>query len=573
MRWSEITQWDGEALSDAVGPLNREYQELTTAGEDLGTIQAPDGWSGDAAQAASGRCGELIDALREWTGEIAAARAAFGQAGDAVNGVKNGAREAEEFAKANNFSITDDGITDHGVPEDTPKDQREAVAEERERAKVELQERVNAVLRSARDVDRDLCQVLDEILGDTVDADSDATSLSGAGKAGAQVGDLSIPEPPSMNNATAAQNAAWWSTLSHAQRQQVIKEHPGQVGNRDGVPAVARSEANMARIGQERTRIQGTIDKLKAEKRDHAGPGGTGKRMELDRQINAAEEKLDSLDAVEQSMTNRRDGETRTDRQLMLLDTSGDRLKAAVSNGNVDTADHVAVFTPGMNSTVNGSLNGYLKDTEALAGHADYELKREGREGQNIATVTWVGYEPPMSDPGGIAEAMLTDDSAEKGSEDLAKFYNGINSSRSEDPHMTALGHSWGSLTQGIALRDHQTGVDEAGFFGSPGTETRSGEQLNVPDGHAYAWEAERDAIPDLPPRYGKDVVDQQGIHHMSTEEWEPRPGMETEGSTGHSEYMTSEAREEGQEILQTSEYAMSRIIIGSPDFRVVPEG
>lgn len=110
----------------------------------------------------------------------------------------------------------------------------------------------------------------------------------------------------------------------------------------------------------------------------------------------------------------------------------------------------------------------------------------------------------------------------------------------------------------------------------SPGIGTDSGKELNVPENHVYAWEAREDAIaniPDAVERYGKDVVEQDGIHHMSTEEYQPAPGQRTEASTGHSEYMKSE-RNQGQssEVYQTSEYAMARIMIGSPDFTPVPE-
>jgi len=61
--WGDVTRWDGEPLSDAVGPLNREYNELTTAGEDLGKANAPDGWTGEAATAAAQRGNQIIDSL------------------------------------------------------------------------------------------------------------------------------------------------------------------------------------------------------------------------------------------------------------------------------------------------------------------------------------------------------------------------------------------------------------------------------------------------------------------------------------------------------------------------------
>ena len=64
-------------------------------------------------------------------------------------------------------------------------------------------------------------------------------------------------------------------------------------------------------------------------------------------------EKLRALDALETVIG-------RGDRQLLLLDPfDGHQLHAAVGSGDVDTADHVSVFTPGFTSTVQDSLSRY----------------------------------------------------------------------------------------------------------------------------------------------------------------------------------------------------------------------
>jgi hypothetical protein len=41
-------------------------------------------------------------------------------------------------------------------------------------------------------------------------------------------------------------------------------------------------------------------------------------------------------------------------------------VKAAISVGNIDDAEHVAVFTPGFTSTVDRSMVGYDRDMDNL---------------------------------------------------------------------------------------------------------------------------------------------------------------------------------------------------------------
>ena len=70
---------------------------------------------------------------------------------------------------------------------------------------------------------------------------------------------------------------------------------------------------------------------------------------------------------------------------------------------------------------------------------------------------------------------------ARAGGEDLAAFYQGVNASRTDDPHLTALGHSYGSLTTGYALQHDGTGVDDAVLFGSPGPAPGSATTCTCP--------------------------------------------------------------------------------------------
>lgn len=176
-----------------------------------------------------------------------------------------------------------------------------------------------------------------------------------------------------------------------------------------------------------------------------------------------------------------------------------------------------------------------------------------------VAVVAWLNYEPPNMDinPG----AALGDGKAYDGAARLAPFLEGINTSRPDDPHLTALGHSYGSLTTGIALRDHSTGVDEMAVFGSPGLEVDDAAQLHVPQGHAYNMEADCDwFVSDVGPvlAHGPDVAEVPGIRQLSTDAYTTPDGRHFEGSHGHSEYNRAGDKD------TTSEWNLANIIAGT---------
>ena len=50
----------------------------------------------------------------------------------------------------------------------------------------------------------------------------------------------------------------WWDSLSEADRQRVLREHPEQIGNLNGIPVDARSQANQAVMGTDLRRVTQT---------------------------------------------------------------------------------------------------------------------------------------------------------------------------------------------------------------------------------------------------------------------------------------------------------------------------
>ncbi|WP_410599324.1 alpha/beta hydrolase [Amycolatopsis sp. lyj-90] len=573
--WGDLRRWNPSVLSNMSAALNGKYLQLLACSEDFEDAVMPSGWSGTAATAAAGASQRLIEEGKEWAAEIAAIRRASGDVADAATGVLAGFKEAEELARAHNFLIGDDGgITDRGLPPDTPEDQREDVERERKAVASELGERVKQTLLSAEDVDNDFCAVLEPaISGHTLDASGEGTSLAAAGNAGEALGSLSISSPPAVDAGPAA-NAAWWDSLSKQQQERLIKDHPGLVGNRDGVAAWARSKANLALLADEKQKLL----EERTELMRHA-PDDLGRDRPLVRdyqeKLGKLDERLGALDKINGIMLGP-DGKPKADKQLLSLDMTGDKVKAAVANGDVDIAKHVSVFTPGMNSAVEKNLDGYVNDMQTVRDSASRMLNDP--TGQSVATVTWLGYEPPATGNLGDYVDVIGGGAARDGAEKLARFDQGINMSRPDDPHLTALGHSYGSLTTGIALHS-DTGVDDAVFFGSPGISDqpygdgiagRSIEQLHIPEGHAYTLEADGDPVADVGNlthgRFGEDPGSMDGMKQLATHEATSKfDGLPLAASTGHSEYTLTTP--EGTD--STSKYNMAAVIAGLPDLTV----
>jgi hypothetical protein len=378
-----------------------------------------------------------------------------------------------------------------------------------------------------------------------------------------------IPPPPPPG-ARPADNAAWWRALDPAQKQQVRQQHPEWIGNRDGIPAADRHEANRTLLDGEKARVDRELAAAAARlaTAEEAlppgmeGQGETRDRLQLPIEIKRLTEQRDALAAISNAIAG-------PDRQLLHLDVSGHaEPRAAVAVGTiapdgnligVDTADHVAVFTPGFTTTVTDSLKGYVTDMEGLRDLTLRQLAAGQRGGETVAAVAWLGYDAPqwgtLGDPG---QSVLIDDAAEQGGAQLAGFIEGLLAARSTDPHLTALGHSYGSTTTGHALQ-LVDGVDDAVLFGSPGASTGDIGDLRLPPGHLSVLEARGDWIADLG-SFGGDTNQLGDVTNLSAAEETAPDGTRLLESEGHSEYLVPGT---------TSQHNLAATVAGLPDKRI----
>ncbi len=362
-----------------------------------------------------------------------------------------------------------------------------------------------------------------------------------------------VPSGPAPD-ASPEQVHDWWLALTPAQQLAATLVQSRTYGNLDGIPASARDLANRKNIPEYRRELLALLED--PDSYDPGGDPGLYDHLFVAEDV-ATAEKLRALDALETVLD-------RGGRQLLLLDPfDGDQLHAAVAIGDVDTADHVAVFTPGFTSTVQDSLERYDDDMMNLNVLAAQQSERLG-DGGTVATVAWLGYDAPqLHEVLDWPRSVALPDLARTGGEDLATFYAGVNASREPDPHLTALGHSYGSLTTGYALQRDGTGVDDAVLFGSPGPGTWARDDLHVPDGHLFVAEAEDDPVADLggTAPFGVDPSHLEGVDFLSTHESDLPGGGRGKESTGHSEYLRAES---------TAQYNLAVTVVGLADERLV---
>lgn len=555
---SQLRAWQPDLLAaagTAVAAANRAFGDgMQAAGSHVDTAMSS--WHGTAAEAASSRSASEQEAGRRIATAVTAQADALTNAAASIGPARLTALAIADEAIGSGFEVADDGrVSAPPFVSGNPVADMLIQAQLGEQAAV-LEARLKPALATVGELDAHAGAALDAAtaqLGDT-----------GEARAGS-LGTDALPEP--APGATAADNKKYWDSLTAEQQRRIIEEHPDWIGNRDGIPSAVRHEANVNRFDDERARLEAERDRLQANLDDNLF-GGTFTND--DAALWYTEQKLLDLEEIETIVANNPDG------HLMLLDLhSGERGMAAFAVGDPDTADHISVTTPGLNTNIDGSFNGMVDEATNLRTEAEEQLEAVGRD-ETVASIAWLGYEPPQADTGasnafmdgvrGYGDVVQTD-RANEGAAKLAGFYDGLDvTSTQPDPHITALGHSYGSLTTGLALQDPGPGqpVDDAVFYGSPGINADDESDLGLTEGHGYVMEADGDV---LIPEAGKIHLfgpdpSTSDFEQLSTDAGTSPDGVTRDGVGSHSEY--PQLGDNGE--LRMSGYNMASIVAGLPE-------
>ncbi|MGL6236519.1 MAG: alpha/beta hydrolase [Segniliparus sp.] len=342
--------------------------------------------------------------------------------------------------------------------------------------------------------------------------------------------------------------------------------------------ATSLDKENRELLVVERARLEAERDRLRNVLAAQRFPGWFNNRGS---DLWYALRKIEDLEAIERALAE--DPEAR----LVFLDMRfGARGKAAIAIGDVDVADRVSVAVPGMNTTPGRSMVDMAREAKALRDCATAILRGQG-SGETVACVGWIGYETPHAEldltmlqsrrfgPGwgdGAVGAvrLLSAERAKRGAVELAQFLRWLRfagSGAPERPSVTALGHSYGSLTTSFALRRLPKGVvGDVVFFGSPGIRAASARKLRLEPGHVFAMLAEGDMIRRAGSWFGGSVVEAPWIQRLSTRaSVGPGDGQQHDRAWGHADY--PRLGENGQ--LRITGYNMACVLAGRPDLAV----
>ncbi|RTE49320.1 alpha/beta hydrolase [Actinobaculum sp. 352] len=536
MIWEDVLGWKEDALDLAIDALIRIRKRAYTVGEYIQSIDVTSGWSGAGATAAQERRDSLEDSSELVLGLIGDLISGLSTAQHGVAEVRLSVSEALSRAGFFGFDISASG----NVSDPTPAcwlDIDEKL--EREAALNGAQRNVRDALDKAADVDAALKAVFDAV---------------GQGKA-SQVEDLSdtpgLADSPPVGAST-QEVAAWWDALTDEERQRMIREYPRQLGNLDGIDAWARNEANQHNLDEDLTAVEQRIAELEGQLNykepkpgepsdniSYQDPALVTELQELERQ---RDDILSIKDALAQG----------SHTQLLLYEPAtggpGNELThAAIAVGNVDTADYVATYVPGMTTTVE-DMPGLTKDMQNLR-----RIANGNTDGESVATVAWMGYDAPPDVPAAAGLGR-----AETGGDSLAAFVEGIEDSRNVDGqgsgvYQTVLGHSYGSTTSSYGVAQARPGVvDGYAVFGSPGVFHGSWD-MNVPEDNRYVLRFDNDPMgwgnaivsgsDGVPPgsgALGKDPYYDDGFTHLN-----PKDANTT--VTGHSGYLVNNSKAQEQ--------------------------
>lgn len=555
VRVSVLLGWNPSALEEAADDVEATRRRVQSAVGDLERVvaQLGEAWVGDAASSAAATLRRRgVEGVRV-AETLSMVRRVLRQASDALGAARSELVDARAYARRHGLAMQDDGrVSPPPAPVGGAVGDQEALAASREHqarlhAAEQAQSMAFAALAAAAEADEDAARALRAAwaaAGDGSTQDAADRALVSA------VADRLMPEP----GTSPAQIAAWWASLSAVAQARLVAGDPARVGALNGVPMAARDRANRLVLARELAACEQAIADLRAQL-DATPPitgraGPTSPRVWIGGQLAEEYERLLMLTAVNDQLE-----AGGRDYRLVLFDPAG-RGRAAIAIGDVDTADHVAVLVPGFSSAVTNYMP-IITDNAARMQEQAERMVRLADSTETVATVAWIGYDAPMS-----ADVLVRGD-AQDGARLLTGLVDGIHASQAvtgQDPHLTIVGHSYGSLVTGLAASGGPIMADDLVVIGSPGVGVGTAAELGFTDEHVYVGVGDRHS----------DVVAESGFFSRKPQsgyfggtqfqtDGGPNPwtGQAMIPSEGHSEYYKPETE---------SLWNISAVVLGRPD-------
>ena len=527
--WSDVLNWRADYIEAARQQAEDALRTARAQVAELEDHQRHIQSQGDSISAMRGALGSQQSCLDHGVNYLAEYMLACAEAVDGVRRVKAKVESALEISEEIGYPIHDDGSVDSfsrkynhvpGRPLAHIQTEEDTVAEAKH---TELKDCVADALRIADEVDAEFTKRLRPLAMGTFARAEGRASIS----------------PGLPNDAdeswSPSEVSAWWAALTDEERQACIKRDPLKYGNLDGIDMASRDKANrLALYGREDAdgnhvpgtglldQAQAKFDEAKSryESKLHNGMRLGEANAEVEAEFYRAQADLKDLQKIDEQLRTKQASDG-TPLSLLALDTSGEQVKAAVAVGDVDHAQHVANFTPGMGTNVRESLANYVDVADRMR---DNTVDKAKVEPSDVAVVAWLDYDAPTDVTKTWDLDVASTEKAHEGADRLAGFLTGVRSWRDEQGgslHLTSVSHSYGSTTAGLAMLQVGEGVvDDHIYLASPGSGADSVGALGVDPSHVWVSAVpEGDAVQGMGPDwsdFARDPQELEGIQHLS---------------------------------------------------------
>lgn len=292
------------------------------------------------------------------------------------------------------------------------------------------------------------------------DVASDADTVSSA--ASAYIRD-NIPLDKSP-----AERKDWWDHLSDEQKDEYRRAFPELIGNLDGIPAEVRDEANRENLPLLIASLEGRTDE-------------------------DSQTKLGGLKRIQERLN------TASVPPMYLLGIGDEgHGRAIIAFGNPDTSKNVSAYVPGLDTKLDESF------ANGTVNRAFYTAKLGREMNPSTSSIVWLGYDAPQMTLTDLVSgsSVASSGNAEQGAPAYNSFMSGIAATNENaDPHLTAIGHSYGSRLVGAATQEPGgiPGADDIVLVGSPGVGVEKASDLGVGKEHVWVGAAENDIVTKLP--------------------------------------------------------------------------
>ncbi|WP_190112046.1 alpha/beta hydrolase [Streptomyces cinnamoneus] len=440
-------------------------------------------------------------------------RTALSGLAEELAGPQRKLKQALEEAQGLKFTVRPDGSVEYPKPQGTPSPllptpaasgampslMKPDSAPDPNQAKAQdIANRIGDALKEANEIDGRFARALAKL---RTDADLKNTDWADVARDLSDVQAATARHPSDLKSRkgkSPKENAEWWSKQSGERKEELITLFPDQVGNLDGIPSAVRDRANREYLPILMGKLEGRSD---------------GKSTE----------QLEGLKVIDEKL---RSGSQPPMFLLGISDQGNGR--AIISYGDPDTSKNVSAYVPGLGTKLDKDFaDGCVERAQQTALEAQ-------KYNKSSASIVWLGYDAPLmgTDRGFSNADVAMDGKAKDGARDYDRFLDGVHAtSQNRDLHVTAIGHSYGSLTVGMASqRPGGIPADDVIILGSPGTGVDKASDLGVGKDHVFVGAAENDPVSKAPS--WKDVT-ATGVATYLFGPWGGRLAHEAAGAAG----------------------------------------